>query len=105
MLNHIVLVGRLTQDLEVKELEDGRKVCYIILAVPRSYKNEDGEYDTDYIPCTLFGGVAENTAKYCKEGTLIGVKGRIESIPMASVNDIEIIVDKVTFLSTKGKED
>lgn len=105
MLNQTVLVGRLTHDPEVKELENGEKVCEITLTVPRTYKNEDGEYDNDFIPCTLFGGVAENTAKYCKKGELIGVKGRIKSIPMASGNDIEIIADKVTFLSTKGKED
>ena len=100
MLNQTVLVGRLTHDLELNELEEGRKVCEITLAVPRSYKNEDGGYDTDFIPCTLFGGVAENTVKYCKKGELIGVKGRVQ----CTNERIEIIADRVTFLSTKGKE-
>ena len=101
MLNQTVLVGRLAHDLEVKELEDGRKVCYITLAVPRSFKNENGEYRTDFIPCTLYQGVAENTAKYCRKSELIGVNGRVQF----TNGKIEIIADKVTFLSTKGKEE
>lgn len=56
MLNQIVLVGRLVQDPEIRELE---KVGYITLAVSRNYKNRNGEYDTDFIPVTLFKGIAE----------------------------------------------
>lgn len=101
MLNQTVLVGRLTHDLEVKELEEGRKACEITLAVPRSFKNADGGYDTDFISCTLFGGVAENTAEYCKKGDLIGVKGRVQ----CTNEKIEIVAEKLTFLSSKRKED
>ena len=46
MLNQVVLVGRLTSDLEAKELEDGKKVTNMTLAIPRSFKNADGEYET-----------------------------------------------------------
>ena len=96
MLNQIVMVGRLTQDLEIKELENGEKFCEVTLAIPRSWKNADGEYDTDFVPCKLFGPIAENTADYCKKADIVGVKGRIQS------NDgkIEIIAEKVTFLSS-----
>ena len=96
MLNQIVLVGRLTSDPEIKEVEE-RKACVITLAVPRSYKNENGEYDTDFIPCRLWGGIAENTVEYCKKGDLVGVKGRVQSTD----NGIEIIAEKLTFLSSK----
>ena len=51
MLNQIVLVGRLVATPEVKELEDEKKVANITVAVPRSYKNADGEYETDFIDC------------------------------------------------------
>ena len=44
MLNQVVLVGRLTSDLEAKELEDGKKVTNMTLAITRSFKNADGEY-------------------------------------------------------------
>lgn len=100
MLNQIVVVGRLTQDLETKELENGKKVAYITLAVPRSFKNADGEYETDFIPCTLFEGVASNTAEYCRKGDLIGIKGRVQS----NEDKIELIAEKVTFLSSNEAE-
>lgn len=104
MLNQTVLVGRLTGELQVKELEGDKKVSYITLAVPRAYKNEEGIYETDFIPCTLWNALAENTAEYCKKGDLVGVKGRLES----GNNGIELIADKITFLSSNkvgDKED
>ena len=52
MLNQTVIVGRLVSKPETKELEEGKKVANLTLAVPRSYKNENGEYDTDFIDCT-----------------------------------------------------
>lgn len=97
MLNQIVLVGRLTIDPEIKE----RKGCVITLAVPRSFKNIDGEYETDFIPCRLYGNIAENTVEYCKKGDLIGIKGRVQSTD----NGIEIITEKVTFLSSKKTDE
>ena len=66
MLNQIVLVGRITQDPKVTELDNGKKVCNVTIAIPRSYKNENGEYDTDFVKCTMWSGVAENTSEYCK---------------------------------------
>ena len=79
MLNQIVIVGRLTGTPEVVKSEEGKERSQITLAVPRSYKNADGEYDTDFVDCILWGGVAENTAEYCKKGDIVGVKGRIQT--------------------------
>ena len=53
MLNQTVIVGRLVRDPELYETENGNKVTNITLAVPRSYKNVNGEYDTDFVPCVL----------------------------------------------------
>lgn len=100
MLNQVVMVGRLTSDLEINEVE-GKKVCSLTLAIPRSYKNSEGEYETDFIPTTLWNAVAENTAEYCKKGDIIGVKGRVES----KDGQINIMAEKVTFLSSKSKEE
>ena len=47
MLNQAVLVGRIVQEPELKDTEKG-KVTNITLAVPRSFKNSNGEYDTDF---------------------------------------------------------
>lgn len=92
MLNQFVIVGRL---VDSPQRED--KSVIITLAIPRSYKNEKGEYDTDFIEYVLWKGVAENTMEYCKKGDLLGVKGRLVS----SKNKMEAIAEKITFLSNK----
>ena len=79
MLNQIILVGRLTKDPELTVTESGKKRANITLAVPRNYKNVDGVYETDFLDCTLWTGIAENTAEYCHKGDLLGIKGRIET--------------------------
>ena len=109
MLNQTVLVGRLVKDPELYETENGNKVTNITLAVPRSYKNPDGEYDTDFIPCTLWKGVAENAVEYCHKGDLLGIKGRLQTRKI-DVEDkkhevTEVIAEKVTYLSSKRQEE
>lgn len=96
MLNQTVLVGRIVKDIE----QEGETKAVVTVAVPRSYKNADGEYDTDFIPCVLWNGIATNTLECCKKGDLIGVKGRIQS----NENEITVVAEKITFLSSK-KED
>ena len=109
MLNNAVLVGRLVRDPEVHETENGKKVMTVTLAVPRSYKNEEGSYDTDFIDVVLWNAIASNTAEYCRKGDMIGIKGRIQTstyeLEDGSKRKVtEIIAEKVTFLSSK-KED
>ena len=107
MLNNTVLVGRLVNDPELFETESGKKVTRITLAVPRSYKNVNGEYDTDYIGCKLWQGVAQSTTDYCKKGDLLGVKGRIQTSSYETEDGpryiTEVIAEKITFLSSKNK--
>lgn len=105
MLNQIVLVGRLVQDPEIKEQENGIKASYITLAVPRTYKNSDGIYETDFIPVKLYEGIAENTAEYCKKGDLIGIKGRMQTKQEEDKNIIEIVAERVTFLSSRKEKE
>lgn len=100
MLNQVVMVGRLVEN-PIIEKEDEKEKSIITLAIPRSYKNADGVYDTDFIPCVLWEGIATSTAEYCKKGDLVGVKGRLES----NEGKIEIIIEKVTFLSTKKNDE
>ncbi|MBR2784715.1 MAG: single-stranded DNA-binding protein [Clostridia bacterium] len=110
MLNQVVLVGRLTSDLEVKNLEDDKKVTSMTLAIPRSFKNADGEYETDFVECTLWGNIAENTAEYCRKGDIVGVKGRLqtnnyEKEDGSKVFKLDVVAEKVTFLSSKSKDE
>ena len=110
MLNQTVIVGRLVRDPELYETENGNKVTNITLAVPRSYKNVNGEYDTDFVPCVLWKGVAENTVEYCSKGDLLGVKGHVQTRDIEVDEDVkrklvEIVAEKVTFLSSKKQAD
>lgn len=105
MLNQVVMVGRLLEKPEIKELENGKKVGNITLIVPRCYKNEDGEYEKDFIDCMLWSGIAENTAEYCNKGDVIAVKGRIENTIIDKVKHSNVIAEKVTFLSNKVKDE
>ncbi len=109
MLNQTVIVGRLVRDPELRETETGKKITNITLAVPRSYKNVNGEYDTDFISCILWQGVAENTVNYIKKGDLLGIKGRVQSRVIEEDEDVrknvmEIVAEKVTFLSSNKTE-
>lgn len=97
MLNQVVIVGRLVQEPKIKELENGKKVGNIRLAVTRSYKNEEGVYETDFINCVLWEGLATNVCDYCHKGDIVGVKGRLQS----EKNAIKLVAEKVTFLSSK----
>lgn len=104
VLNQIILVGRLVKDPEVKKAKNGNSYSHITLAVPRSYKNVNGEYETDFIDCTLWQLMATNTKEYCKKGDIVGVKGRVESKVYEKDDEkkyiTEIIAEKVTFLSS-----
>ena len=108
MLNQIVIVGRLVKDPELKQTESGKNVTNITLAVPRSYKNPNGEYETDYIDCILWTGIAENTTTYCKKVDLLGVKGRVQTRVYekeeAKKYITEVVAEKVTFLTSRKTE-
>ncbi len=110
MLNHVVLVGRLVRTPELNKTESGKSIMTITLAVTKPYKNMDGEYESDFIECTLFQGIAENTLQYVKKGDLIGVKGHLGSYQGEKEGEKyyktnQLIVERVTFLSSKEKEE
>lgn len=107
ILNQTVIVGRIVRDPELRETENGNKITNITLAVPRSFKNVNGEYETDFISCVLWKGVAENVVEYCKKGDLVGLKGRIQTRTIEVEDNkkqvMEVVAEKVTFLSSKAK--
>lgn len=107
MLNQIVLVGRVTKNPEVIETENGNKVSNITLAVPRTYKNEEGVYETDFLPVTLWRDMATNAAEYLQKGDLVGIKGRMQSdsFEKDGKNELRlnIVAEKVTYLSSRDR--
>lgn len=104
MLNNVVIVGRLTKDPEEVVTENNNKRSVIVIAVPRSFKNSEGQYDTDFIRVILWNIVAEHTCEYCKKGDIVGIKGRIQSSSYEKDGTIkyitEVVAEKVTFLSS-----
>lgn len=110
MLNQSIVVGRIVNSPELRETENGVKVSSVLLAVPRSYKNSMGEYETDFIKCVLWRGVAERTTEYCKKGDLIGVRGRIQTRDIEQEDEtlktvMELVAERVTFLSSKKADE
>ena len=95
MLNQLVLAGRIVNIPTEKE-EKGTKIT---ISVSRNYKNIEGIYETDNIDIMLYEQMVSNVLEYCKQGDLIGVRGRVET----KDNNLIIIADKITYL-TSDKE-
>lgn len=108
MLNQVVLVGRLTKDPEVNKTDSNKHYSHITLAVPRSFKNMNGEYDTDFIDCVLWDSVAKSTSEYCHKGDIVGVKGRIQSEVVEKDGTkkyyMNVIAERVTFLTNNNQK-
>ncbi len=108
ILNHVILVGRLTEDPELL-LTNEQSRMVINLAVPRSYRNSQGIYETDFLRCVLWNGIAKRTKEYCKKGDIVSVRGRLQV--RTYENDLEekkymteVIVESISFVSSNHKE-
>ena len=106
MFNKVTLVGRISTDLELRYTGSNKAYCRFNLAVNKNYKNEYGEYETDFIPVTVWGKPAENLVNYQNKGSLILVDG---SISMSNYTDkdgnnrtsFEVMTSNVQFLGNK----
>ena len=109
MLNQVVLVGRLVKDPELVETETSKKMSRVTLAIPRSFKNMDGEYETDFVNCILWDAIAKSAVEYCKKGDIVGIKGRIQSSVVEKDDEkkyyVDVIAERVTFLSSKRPDE
>ena len=92
----LYLIGRLTDDPKINKKDDKQEVS-ITLAVQRDYKNVEGIYETDYVPCILWNNIANQTNEYCRKGDLVAIRGKVRT---AENKTIEIIVEKISFLAT-----
>ena len=103
MLNKVVLVGRLTKDPQKVEKEEMQKVIFSI-AVERPYKNQNGEYATDFIFCKAFGKLAQHIVKYTHQGMLVALTGHMQSYKYEKASQThfvtELCVETIKFLST-----
>lgn len=79
MINHVVLVGRLTKDPELRYTPSGVPMTRFTVAVNRAFSNQSGEREADFIGCIAWRKQAENLANFMRKGSLIGVEGRIQT--------------------------
>lgn len=105
-MNKVVLIGRVTKDIELKTTESRKSIALFTLAVNRDYKNAEGKYDTDFINCVAFGQQAETISKFVHKGDRFGVDGKIntrtyEKQDGTRVYITEIIVSGFEFLESK----
>lgn len=79
MINNVVLVGRTTKDPELRYTPSNVAVATFSLAVNRTFKDANGERETDFINCVIWRQQAEYLANWAKKGALIGITGRIQT--------------------------
>ncbi len=107
MLNRVVLVGRLTKDPELRYTPSGAAVATFTLAVNRTFTNQQGEREADFINCVVWRRQAENVANFLKKGSLAGVDGRLQTRSYENqqgqrVYVTEVQAESVQFLEPKG---
>lgn len=107
MINRVVLVGRLTRDPELRKTANGSSVASFTVAVDNRQKGPNGEKTTSFFQCQAWNQQAENTVKFTRKGSLVGVEGRLnqrtyDSRDGRKVSVVEIICDSVQFLEPKG---
>lgn len=106
-MNRSVLVGRLTADPILRYTPNGVAVATFTLAVNRTFTNQQGERECDYINCVVWKRSAENAANFLKKGSLTGVDGRLQSRSYEAqdgrrVYVTELVVESVQFLEPKS---
>lgn len=77
-MNIITLTGNATKDIELKYTPNGKAIANGSIAVRRDFKNQHGEYETDFINFVSLGKTAEIMANYIKKGDKFGINGRLQ---------------------------
>ena len=102
MINNIILVGRTTKAIELKQYKNGSNYVQFILAVNRPYKDEQA----DFINCVAWNKTAETIADYVSKGAMIGIEGRLQVRNYENEAGVrqylsEVLVNRFTFLESK----
>ena len=106
MLNHIVIMGRLTKDVELRRTGSGTAVASFTLAVERDF-GQNGQKETDFIDCVAWGKTGEFAEKYFSRGKMAIVSGRLQIRSWTDKNDnkrknAEVNVENIYFGESKG---
>lgn len=109
-LNRVVLIGRLCQDVDIRQTSSGTPVGNFTLAVDRAFKKQDGTRDTDFLRIVVWDKAAEACSKYIGKGSLVAIEGRIQSRSYETQDGqkrtaVEVVAENVRFLDKYGKKE
>lgn len=105
-MNSFIGIGRLTKDCELRYTTSNKAVASFSIAITRTFKNTQGQYEADFINCECWGQVAETLSKHTHKGDLIAINGNIRTDKYQDSNGNNktrtyILVNRIQFLSTK----
>lgn len=108
-MNKVILIGNITKDVELTKTTTNISVARITLAVPRKFKNANGETETDFIGIVAWRTLADNCAKFLKKGSKIAVFGNLQSRSYDATDGTkryvtEVMAEEIEFLITKKDE-
>lgn len=108
-MNKIILIGRMTKDIEIRYTQNQKEVGSFDLAVNRNYKSANGEYDTDFFKCIAWGNLAKTIQTYTSKGSQIGIEGRVENRTYQAQDGTnryvtEVVVEGVHLIDFKKNE-
>lgn len=110
-MNQVNLLGRLTADPELRQTQSGIASCRFTIAVNRRFKNDNGEYDADFITCVAWRQTAEFVSRYFSKGSMIAVSGSLRTgkYQDRNHNDVthyttDVYVDNVEFTGEKKQQ-
>ncbi|MDF7636951.1 single-stranded DNA-binding protein [Leuconostocaceae bacterium ESL0958] len=107
MINRVVLMGRLTNDADLRYTQSGVAVASFTLAVNRNFKTQNGDREADFIRCIIWRKSAENFANFTGKGAPVAVEGRLQTRNYENnqgqrVYVTEVVVDNFSLIESKA---
>ena len=108
MFNTVMLIGRITKNIELRYTQSNRACASFSIAVNRPYKNGE-ERQADFINIVAWGNLAENLNKYTSKGSLVGIEGRLQTRTYEATDGkkraiTEVLASKIQFLDKKEEK-
>ena len=109
-MNKVIIIGRNTKDIELRQTPSGVSAIEFSIAVKRTFKNANGEYESDFFDCVAFSKLAETISRYVKKGDQVGIEGRLQKRNYTNkegkkVYVTEIVAENVEFLQSKKSDE
>ena len=105
-MNSVNLIGRLSNSPEIRHTTNNQVVCRFTLAVTRRFKNQAGDYETDFINCVAFSKTAELIGNYVEKGQQLALEGRIQTGSYTAQDGskrytFDVVVENITFINSR----